>query len=341
MTGLRFMLAALILSPSAALSLDREFYTNRGLSIVVGTEPGTGFDIYARLLARHVGRHVEGNPRVVIQNMPGGGGVTAANWLYNVAPKDGSTMATFVLTAPLEPLFGNPQARFDPAHFTWIGNMESSVALCGVTRAAGVRSFSDLQKKGGRFGATGPTGSLATSALAVRNGLNAPIQVVTGYKGSADIKAAMGRGEVEGICGLPWSTVKSIWRQELHSGDFIPVLQLSGEKLSIHGELAHYEDLLKSDEDRQLFGVIFGVQALGRTFAAPPQIPPGRATILRAAFAGAMQDQQLLAEARKADLDVQPMTGEEVAARWRDYVATPADVLERAKKISRRETERH
>ena len=206
-----------------------DFYKGKTVSIVVGHQVGTGFDIYARVLAPHLGRHIPGQPSVIVQNMVGASGITAANWLNNIAPKDGTVMATFVHTVPFEPLFGNQKAQFDPAKLAWIGNMEESIGTCGVTKASGIAKFEDLLAKETVFGATGATGPLGQFAQAVKNLLGAKLKVVYGYKGSADVKLAMNRGEVHGICGLPLSTVKSFWGDEYRSGEFKPVIQLSGK----------------------------------------------------------------------------------------------------------------
>jgi len=311
-----------------------EFYKGKSVNIVVGHQTGTGFDVYSRVLARHFGRYIPGEPQIVIQNMVGASGVIAGNWLTQVAPKDGSTLGTFVQTVPLEPLFGNAQARYKAEDFTWIGNMESSMAVCGVTRDSGIESFDQLLKQEAVFGATGPTGPLVKSALAVKRMLGAQLKVITGYKGSADVKLAMNRGEVQGICGLPWSTVRSFWRDELERGEFKPIIQLSGPRSGPLKDLPHYTDFIKSDDDRQLFGVVFGIQALGRTYAVPTGVPAERVEALRTAFMETMKDKEFLADAEKTGIDVQPMDGEEVTKLWAEFGATPIDVVKRAKEIT-------
>lgn len=308
------------------------FYRNRTVAIVVGHEVGTGFDIYGRALARHVGRHIPGNPSIVVQNMAGASGVAAANWLYEVAPKDGTVMATFVQTVPFEPLFGNKSARFDPARMTWIGNMEESVGLCGVARASGIASFDDLLVREAVFGATGATGPLGKYALAVKNLLGAKLKVIHGYKGSASVKVAMQRGEVQGICGLPMSTVKSFWRDDYESGQFRPVIQLSGNPHPELTAIPHVDRYANSEEDRQLFGLIFGTQVVGRPFVSPPAQPPARTAALRAALMRTMQDPEFLADAAKMQIDIEPMSGEAVEALIARFTASSPAVVERAKK---------
>ena len=308
-----------------------DFYKGKTFTIV-GHEVGTGFDIYGRTLQRHLGRHIPGNPIIVVQNMVGASGINAANWLYNIAPKDGTVVATFVHTVPFEPLMGNAAARFDPAKYTWIGNMEESVAVCGVSKGAGIARFDDMHTKEAIFGATGATGPLVKSALAVKNLLGVRMKVVSGYQGSASVKIAIQRGEVQGICGLPMSTITAFWRDDYESGNFKPIIQLSGRK-GQEGlkDVPHVDDYAKSEDDRQVYGLIFGTQALGRIYVSPPAMPAARKAALRSALLATMKDPQFIADAAKTQIDISPMAGEEVEAFIARLSAAPLAVVERAK----------
>src|SRR4029079_3514244 len=186
--------AVCVATPAMADEVS-DFYKGKSVNIVVGHEPATGFDVYARVLARHLSRHIPGNPTIVVQNMLGASGLVAANWLYNLAPKDGTVMATFVHTIPFEPLNGNAAARFDPAKFSWIGNMEESVAVCGISKASGVTRFDEMLTRETIWAGTGASGPLLRSAAAVRNLLHAKMKLVYGYKGSASVKVAIARNE--------------------------------------------------------------------------------------------------------------------------------------------------
>lgn len=324
--------AILWTSASAAAEDIADFYKGRTVSIVIGHEVGTGFDIYGRLLARHISRHVPGSPNVVVQNMVGASGITAANWLYNVAPKDGTVLATFVHTVPFEPLFGNSAAKYDPTKLSWIGNMEESVGTCGVSAASGITEFEELREKEVVFGATGATGPLSKFTLALKNLFGAKIKLVHGYKGSASVKIAFQRGEVNGVCALPISTLKSFWRDEFDSGRFKPIIQLSGKRGTELAGVPHVDDYARTAEDQQLFGLIFGAQALGRTYASPPAMPPERTKALRQAFTATMEDKQFLAEAKATQIDIVPNTGEEVAALIARYSTSSTAIVERAKR---------
>jgi tripartite-type tricarboxylate transporter receptor subunit TctC len=324
------LLTAGAVAPAAADEVA-DFYKGKSVNIVVGHEPATGFDVYARVLARHLGRHIPGNPNIVVQNMTGASGLTAANWLYTVAPKDGTVMATFVHTIPFEPLMGNNAARFEPAKFAWIGNMEESVAICGISKAAGIAKFDEMLKKETIWGATGATGPLLKSAAAVRNLLGAKMKIVSGYKGSASVKIAITRNEVDGICGLPMSTITSAWADIYNPGDFRAVIQLSGRKQGDLKGIPHVDDFAKTDEDKQVYGLIFGTQALGRIFLSPPGTPTARRDALRAGLLAAMKDPQFIADAKKTQIDISPMTGAEVEQLIaRLSTASPA-VIDRVK----------
>jgi tripartite-type tricarboxylate transporter receptor subunit TctC len=314
----------------AAADAVADFYKGKTVTIAVAHEVGTGFDLYARVLQRHLRRHIPGNPGVVVQNMIGAGGIAAANWLYNVAPKDGTALSTFEYSVPFEPLMGSTAARYEPAKFTWIGNMEEGVAICGVAKASGIARFDDMRTNETIFGGAASNGALVRSALAVRNLLGVKMKVVPGYKGSASVKLAITRGEVQGVCSLLMSTITSGWREDYESGNFYPVLQLSG-RARIGADIPHVDDFAKTEEDQQVFGLIFGVQALGKPYAGPPGMPGDRRDALRAALSATMADAEFIAEASKAQMDIAPMTGQEVEAFIARVSAASPAVIERVK----------
>lgn len=327
--------AALSMLGAQAASSDpvAEFYKGKTFTILVGQEPGTGFDIYSRALARHFSRHVPGNPSVIVQNMTGASGVVAFNWLYNVAPKDGTVMGTSSQNVAVEGLFGNTSAKYEATRFNWIGNMEESAAVCGVTPEANVTKFDDLLTRELVVGATGPTGPIGQSARALNGIAGTKLKITSGYKGTASIKLAMASGEVHGICGLPWSTIKSFWKDELDAKRFLPIIQLSARRLPELGSIAHIDDYAKSDEAKQVVDLIFGQLALGRIYAAPPGIPAERVAALRAAFMSTMADREFLADAEKTRIDIIPTTGDQVDALIKRFYAAPAPIVERARKI--------
>ncbi|MGH8733706.1 MAG: hypothetical protein ACREVB_08500, partial [Burkholderiales bacterium] len=206
-------IASLIATPAAADSAA-DFYRGKTLNIVVGHESGTGYDFFGRALSRHVGRHVPGAPNVVPQNMPGAGGTRAASWLYNVAAKDGTVVSIFAPETALKSILGDVGANYDSTRFTWIGNMDESIATCAVSARSGIKSLDELRSREAVFGATGKAAPTSKFAYALINFLGAKIKVVQGYKGSAALKIALGRGEIEGACGMSHSTLKTQWKAE-------------------------------------------------------------------------------------------------------------------------------
>ena len=311
-----------------------DFYKSKGLTIVVSSEVGTGFDIYARALGRHLARHLPGNPGILIQNMTGASGLVGANWLYNVAPRDGSVMATFVNTVPFEPLRGNSAARYWPEKFAWIGNMEAMVSICGASRASGIGKFDDLFAKEALFGGTGVTGPIATHALALRHLFGAKVRVITGYKGTGSIKLAVERNEISGAC-IDMSTVTASWQEDYQSGAFKPILQISGGSRPDLAGVPNVNDLAMSDEDRRVIGLVYGTDILGRPFASTPGVPVERMKALRSAFTATMADPLFLADAAKAQIEISPMSGEEVQSYIGQVTSSPPAVVERAKQAIR------
>jgi len=317
---------------SAADEVER-FYAGRKLSVVIGHEAGTGFDVYGRALARHLGRFIPGNPTLVPENMPGAAGFSSANWLFNAASKDGSVIAIFAHTAPFEPLIGRGAGRFDASKFSWIGNLDAVVGTCGVGEHAGVAAFDELFTKEVLVGAggAGSAGPLSQFPTALRRLLGAKIKVIQGYRGSAEIRIALARGELHGICGLPLSTLKTEWRDDFSAGRFKILLQLGRERSPELPAIPHVYDYSRTPEDRQVFDLIFGLQAMGRPFAAPPGVPNERIAALRTAFMAMANDPAFRAEAAKLQIDVSPTSGEAVQEFVTRMYGSPKAVIERAK----------
>jgi len=331
----RFALATALLSAAliTAAHADpiEDFYHGRTMSIVVGHEPGTGFDLYSRSLARHMARFIPGSPTIVVQNMVGASGLNAMSWLYSVAPKDGTVMAISAYTAPLEPLLGSGVAKFDASRFNWIGNIDHSISVCGVWHTSGIETFDDAFKKEVLLGGTGASGPLSSTANALRNLVGAKIKLVDGYKGSASIRLATLQGEVNGVCGISFSTLNAQYGQDVRDGRFKPVLQFSNADYpGLPGVPSVYR-YAKTDEDRQTYDLVFGAQAIGRAYAAPPDTPAPRVEALRTAFMKTMNDPAFAAELEKAQLDLNARSGEELQALFNSLFHAPKAVVERAK----------
>jgi tripartite-type tricarboxylate transporter receptor subunit TctC len=307
------------------------FYRGKTLTVVVGHEAATGYDFFARTLARHIGDHLPGNPGVVVQNMQGAGGLKAANWLYNVAPRDGSVVSVLAPEAAFKPLFGDPAALFDSVKFGWIGNMDESIATCAVSRQSGIASLEQLSQREALFGATGVAAPTSEMTYGLINFLGARIKVVQGYKGTADVRIALNRGEIEGACGPSVSTLKTQWKDEMTSGAIRPIVQFGIKKSPELPGVPGIYDFAKSDDDREVFDIAFGIHALGRPLLAPPDIAPERIRAMRFAFAATMQDPAYRADIQKLGLATITSTGEEAQALVRRFFGYPKSVIEKAR----------
>jgi tripartite-type tricarboxylate transporter receptor subunit TctC len=320
------------LAGSSALAADpvAEFYNGKSIAFLIGFGPGGGYDSYARVLARHLGKHIPGRPTVVPQNMPGAGGLAAANFLYNVAPADGLTLAAFGPFNALEPLFGNARARFDPTRFTWIGKMDVDAGACGARRDAGIEKLSDLQRKEVPFGSSGRGSTTTQQVLALKNMLNAKVKIVQGYKGSADITLAMRRGEVGAMCGIAASNVLVQLADDVKNGNIRIFIQFGRTNAPEFGNAENIYDLLSTNEEKQIADVIFRPNEIGKPIACSPGIPSDRARALRDAFAATVNDPAFLDEMKKLNLPIKAATGEEVAQMFTSLYATPRRLIDRA-----------
>lgn len=327
--------SALCAAPPGHADEVADFYRGRNLTIVVSSEVGTGHDAYGRTLAHHIGRHIPGNPNIVVQNMVGASGLLATNWLHNAAPRDGSVIQTFVHNIPFEPMMGNSAAKFETDKFTWIGNMASMDGVCGTSRTSGIEKFQDLFEKEAVFAGTGVTGPIASATRAVKNLLGVKIKLVTGYKGTGGIKLALQSGEVAGICSMDMSSVRATWNDLYEAGIFRPILQVSGKARSDLAGVPSITEFVKSEEDRRVIDLVLGTGILDRPFASTPGVPPERAKALRDAFMATMQDPDFLAEAHSRRLEITPMSGDQVSAFVAKITASPPDVIERARQAVR------
>jgi len=309
-----------------------DFYKGKTISLYVGSTTGGVYDVYARLLARHMGRHISGNPKIVPMNMEGAGGLRLANFLYNAAPKDGTVMGTINRGAPFEPLLGEADAaKFDASKFTWIGSASDEVSTCVVWKRAGVESFDQLFAKEITVGGTGGTADTNQFPKGIRGVLGAKIKLVSGYPGGADIDLAMERGEVDGRCGWSWSSIVSTRKQWLDNGSIRVVVQLALHKHSDLPDVPLIMDYAKTTEQREMLRLIFVRGALGCPFLAPPGLPADRAEILRRAFDATMQDPSFLAEAKKSNLEIAPIGGRELQKLVADIYRAPANVVAKTK----------
>jgi len=324
--------AASTLAPTAARCDDiSDFYAGRTVQLVIGYATGGGYDDYARLVGRHIGRHIPGNPTVVVQNMPGAGSIRAANYLHNVASKDGSVFGGFARGIFLDPLLGRADAmRFTPAKFGWLGSVSNDIGVCAFRQDAGIESWADMQTRHYKIGATGAGADSDVFSNLLRKMFSLPMQLVLGYQSAAETVLAIQRKEVDGRCGWSWSTLSTRNRDLWQSKQIRVVLQLSDQRIAELADVPTVLDVAGSPEQRAILKLVIARQTMARPFVAPPGIPPERLTALRKAFDATMQDPEFLADANRQGLDVRPVTGAAADALIAQVYATAPDVVRRA-----------
>jgi tripartite-type tricarboxylate transporter receptor subunit TctC len=324
------LLALLALPVAARAQSVEEFYKGKAINLAIGFDAGGGYDIYGRLLSRHLSRHIPGHPAIVVQNMPGAGSQRAAQWLYSVAPKDGTALGTFGRQMGIAPLLTPTTAQFDGTKFNWIGSITNEVSTCITWHTSAVKTWSDMLSKQVTLGGDGPGADPDVFALLYKNVFDAKIKLVSGYHGTTPILLAMERGEVEGLCGYSWSTIKSKNQAWLNEKKINIIVQAALRKEADIAEVPLALDLAKTEEQRQILKVILTSQEIARPFAAPPDVPADRVAALRAAFDATMKDAEFLAEAKKLNLDVNPLDGKTITNLLVELYGTPKAVLEKA-----------
>ncbi len=334
----------LLLGPSVAIDAvsaqEASFYTGKKVQLVVGFDAGGGYDLYARTVARHLTRHIPGHPAFVAQNMPGAGSRVAGNWLYNLAPKDGTAIGTIVQTSAIDQALGEPGIRFDAGKFNWIGNPTVDNLVTIAWSASGLATLDDVRTKGGLF--CGGTGGGPTMMFpqVINRLLGTSIKVVAGYPGVSAVNLAMERGEVNCVGGTTWSSIKSTMRPMLEERKINVLVQWGPARdpeISAYAgrEVPLAQELGRSDLDRRVLGFISSGAAMGRPLLAPPGVPPERVTMLRRAFDATMKDPGFLADAAKSSMEVKPLIGEELQRIATEVTQSPPESLAQARELIR------
>jgi tripartite-type tricarboxylate transporter receptor subunit TctC len=309
------------------------FYKGKTVSILIGFSAGGGYDIYARVLAKYLGKYIPGNPTVVPQNMTGAGSLRAAMYIYDVAPKDGTVIGTFSRSMPLAPLMDLPGAKFDATKFTWLGSVTTDTWTCISWKDAPVKTWNDMFTTNFTVGGDGKGGDPDVYATLIKNAFNAKIKLVDGYPGTGDIILAMQRHEVDGVCGYSYTTLSST------NGDWIKNKQIN---LIVQGGLHPDPDMpgvpfildeATSESQKAMLRLALAPQAMARPFVAPPGIPADRAKALQQAFDDTMKDPGFLADAKKLDLPVDPLTGNQVEAMLTQIYKTSPTVVKQTRSI--------
>lgn len=294
----------------AQRAIADEFYKGKSITLVIGYAPGGGYDTNARLVARFLSKHVPGNPTIVPNNMPGSGGLTATLYLYAVAPKDGSVIGLVNRSYAIEPILYPDTAKYDPKRFNPIGSSSSEVSIGAVWHSAPVNTLTDLKSTEVAMGATSATDDTGRFPIILRKLVGARVKVVTGYPGGNNILKAMESGEVHGRVGWSWDSIKSRSRPWLQEKKVRLIVQMALEKAKDLPDVPNIMEFAKSDLDRRALELIFTPQAAAWPIIAPPDVPRDRVTLLRRAFDRMLADQELLAEARKIQIDINPVAGE-------------------------------
>ena len=318
----------------AAEDAVAKFYHGKTITLDVGSSAGGGYDTYARLMARFFGRHMPGNPTIVPQNMPGAGSNLMSAYVANVAPKDGTVIGANFAGAILEPLIGaHPPGTYDPSKLNYIGSANNDVFLCFARVDAPVQKFSDLFTKQLIVGASADGGSTRDFPVLLNNVLGTKFKIVNGYPGTREIGLAIDKGEVQGQCGTGWSsliTSHADWVRD-HKINILAQEETNGyPELNKQG-VPRTVDFAKTPEQRQILELVYSQEVFARPYMVAAEVPKERVEALRKAFMDTWKDPDLLAEAKKIDLDVAPISGADVQALINKAYATPPDVIAKAK----------
>ena len=326
----------MVLSELASPAEGQElFYRGKTIRLIVGLSAGGGYDVYSRAIARHIGKHIPGNPAVIVENMTGAGSILATNYLYKVAKPDGLTIGNFLGGLFLQQLLGKPGIEFDSLKFEYLGVPGQDHFLVVVSKSTGIQDVNQwmASKREVSFGGVTPGGGTDDLPKVLKATLGLPLRVVSGYKGTAEIRLAFNSGEVSGVSSA-WESIKVTWSKEYESGEAMIVLQTA---LKPHRELGGIPvamDLVKSDADKKLLQAVIRVHGPSvRPYVLAPGTPKARVELIRKAFADTMKDPEFLADAKKSKLDINPLSGEELHENIREIFKLEPILVERLKEI--------
>jgi tripartite-type tricarboxylate transporter receptor subunit TctC len=324
--------AALAAAPAAAA----DYYAGKTIELVVGGDAGGGYDIYARAVARHLAGHIPGNPTIVVKNMPGAGSTRAGIYISSVAPKDGTSIGAMMPGAIIGPLLDDkPNLQFDPTKVLYVGTADSGVRVCATYGTSKIKTFEDAQKQKTILGASSAGGATRDYAYMHNHTAGSKFEVVSGYKGTVDVALAMERGEVDGMCGWDWSSVKSQksdWISEKKANVLVQVSLEPLDELTERG-VPHIWKFVPKEDDRKVAELVVSQQVFQRSYIAPPQTPAEPLGILRTAFDAAMKDPAFLADAEKMKISITPLAGGKVQDLIGRLYSTPREFVDRAKVV--------
>jgi tripartite-type tricarboxylate transporter receptor subunit TctC len=331
---LGFALASFVVSASAAVAAD--FYAGKTINFIVGTDVGGGFSIYARTIGKYLPRYIPGNPTVLVKNMPGAGGATASAWLYRIAPKDGTAIASVSPNAILGKLLDDSQTQYDPSKFQYLAGAERGTRLCMTFAHSKVKTLADARAQRAVIGATSAGSPTREYAAMFKHATGAKFEIVSGYRGPPELFIAMERGEIDGVCGLDWTALKAQQPDWLRERKLNLLVQgaLDGEPELLALGVPTPWTYIGSEVDRRAVELMVGFQqAFGKSYMAPPGVPAAQVQILRDAFDAVFKDKELLAEAERLRIEIVPQSGADVQRVVERAYSAPAAVIDRLKKI--------
>jgi tripartite-type tricarboxylate transporter receptor subunit TctC len=322
----------------AAPALAADYYAGKTLEFLVGAPPGGGYDIYARAVARHLGRNIPGEPTVVVKNMPGAGSAKAAQYIATIAPKDGTTVAGIMPGAIMGPLLDDRTAPlFDPNKVRYVGTANSGTRVCATLKGGKIATMDDAQKVKAKFGGSAPNDSTFEYGYLHKHTSGALWDIVPGYRGTPEMALAMERGEIDGMCGWDWSSFRSQkpdWLRD-NKANILMQVSLDPHPLLTKMGVPSVFDFVKNEDDRKVVELIISQTVFHRSYIAPPDTPPAQLAVLRAAFDKTVADPQFLADAEKVSIDIEPLSGAKVQEVVGKLYATPPAIVERARKAIR------
>jgi tripartite-type tricarboxylate transporter receptor subunit TctC len=324
-------IAAALVSPPAAAQTASNFFAGNQISVVIGYQVGAGYDQYARLLIRHMMKRIPGAPTMIPRNMVGAGTRVAANWIYNVAPRDGSVIGVVDQNIPLDQALGDTSVNFDVRKFHWLGNMAVINNVLVVWHDAGVRTIEEAKTKEIIIGSPGGPSPALWYPLASNNILGTKFKIVPGYANATQMNLAMERGKTQGRGSSAWQTYKTMRPDWVENKKIIPLFQVGIHPDPELTNVPMFSGLAQRQEDRAALELLSAPVAVGRTIITPPGVPEERVAILRRAFDETMKDPQFIEDARRQNLDINPLSGEEVQKYVGQMVSTPRPIIERLK----------
>jgi tripartite-type tricarboxylate transporter receptor subunit TctC len=333
-TVLPALVVALLVGGAAAAGAQTDaaaaFYKGKQLRMIVGSAAGGGYDLFARIVARHIVNHIPGAPHVIVQNQPAAGGVVMTNQLYAQGPKDGTVIGVPINGLPTAPLLQSG-TQFDPSKLIWIGSTNREAYVAFVWHTVPVENIAELASKEVVVGATTPGTTMVDFPLLVNDVLGFKFKIVRGYQGTPQINLAIERGEVQGMGGVGWASIKAQTPHWIGERKIKVIAQYGLKRFAELPDVPTMLELAKSAADRQAMAMLFARTEYGRPYFLPPDVPVERVTALRRAFDATMKDPAFVAEAAKLQFDVDPLTGEQVQALVGELAATPRDVVARVR----------